>query len=178
MPAAQRPNRAPVRFSIVSAVYDVAQYLPEFIASIDAQSFPLDQVEVIAVDDGSEDESLVLLKDWQQRRPGLVTVLQKENGGQGSARNLGLEIARGEWITFADPDDVLPPDYLQVVDAFLRRHSEVNLVATNRIFLIESTGEIVDRHPLRKLFNDDKVVDLDRFPELFSQRRECSFLSV
>ena len=87
------PETSP-RFSIITAVYNVSTYLPAFIASVDAQAFPAGQLEVVAVDDGSTDESLALLRDWERRRPGVVRVLTKENGGQSTARNLGLEVAR------------------------------------------------------------------------------------
>src|SRR5579875_1867101 len=108
------------RFSIVSAVYNVARYLDEFIASIEAQTFPLDQVEVIMVNDGSTDNSLEILEAWQRRRPELVTVLSKANGGQATARNAAFEHVRGQWVTFTDPDDMIAPNYLAEVDSFLR----------------------------------------------------------
>ena len=73
---------------------------------------------MVVVDDGSTDGTLERLR-LGRRRPDRVTVLTKENGGQSTARNLGLEHARGEWVTFTDPDDVLDPAYLQEVDAFL-----------------------------------------------------------
>ncbi len=74
----------PRRFGLITAVYNVARYLPDFIASIEAQTFSLDDVVVVAVDDGSTDDSLELLLDvgrpparsgpgdlQRERRPGL-----------------------------------------------------------------------------------------------------------
>src|SRR4051794_3968143 len=144
----------PPRFSIITAVYNVSTYLPQFIASVDAQAFPAERLEVIAVDDGSTDDSLTLLRDWEQRRPGVVRVLTKENGGQSPARNLGREVARGEWVTFTDPDDIIEPDYLSEVDAFLRAHPQTLLVGTNRVMLNDATGEITDNHPLKMHFRE------------------------
>jgi glycosyltransferase involved in cell wall biosynthesis len=164
-----------VRFTIVTAVYNVARYLPEFIDSIEKQTFPLDRVQVIAVDDGSEDDSLVLLKDWADRHPDLVTVLVKENGGQGSARNLALDEAVGEWITFTDADDMIDPGYLSVVDAFLTAYPQSTMVATNRIFYLDQTGELVDRHPLKHMLTGDRLVDLNRFPEFFHGAGNAAF---
>src|SRR4051812_34495266 len=100
--------------------------------SIEAQTFPLDQVEVIAVDDGSTDDCLARLNAWSERHPALVRVLTKENGGQASARNLGLRQARGEWVTFTDPDDMLNSGYLSAVDEFLRAHPTTDLVGCRR----------------------------------------------
>lgn len=164
------------RFSIVTAVYNVHRYLPDFIASIEAQDFDLSRVEVIAVDDGSTDDSLQLLRSWEERRPGLVRVLAKENGGQGSARNLGMTYARGEWVTLPDPDDMLEPEYLSSVDRFLTRNPSTTLVATNRIFLRDATGKISDTHPLKLMFlPGDQLVDLNRFPEYFHGSAPASF---
>lgn len=167
------------RFSVVTAVYDVAGYLDAFIASIDAQTFPAGDVEVIVVDDGSTDESLSILQAWQERRPELVTVLTKENGGQSTARNLGMELARGEWITFPDPDDVLEPDYLSEVDAFLEAHPETVLVGTNRLMLNDATGELRDNHPLRVHFRQgNRLHDIDALPEYFHGSAPAAFFRL
>jgi glycosyltransferase involved in cell wall biosynthesis len=164
--------------SIVTAVYDVARYLPEFFTSIaDQRGVPLDRVEIVAVDDGSTDESLATLRKWQQRLPIHMTVLTKTNGGQGSARNLGLAHASGEWVTFTDPDDTLEPDYLANVLRFIREHPQVEMVATNRVFVDDATGERSDSHGLRQMFADgDRLVDLDRAPEYFHGSAPAAFL--
>jgi glycosyltransferase involved in cell wall biosynthesis len=161
-------DHVPPRFSIVTAVHDVAPFLEAFIASVDAQTFPTDRVEVIAVDDGSTDGSAALLAAWAERRPGLVRVLTKENGGQSTARNLGLEHARGEWVTFTDPDDVIEPDYLSLVDRFLDEHPETGMVACNMLVLQDATGEVSDTHPLRHRFRGKaRVRDLEGHPAYF-----------
>jgi glycosyltransferase involved in cell wall biosynthesis len=139
------------RFSIVSAVYNVGAYLEAFIASIEAQTFPLERLQVIVVDDGSTDDCLAQLEAWQQRRPELVTVVSQKNGGPASARNAGMARARGEWITFTDPDDVLDPGYLAEVDAYLRKRPDVMMVATNRAVFSGTTGS-ESTHPLRRHF--------------------------
>jgi glycosyltransferase involved in cell wall biosynthesis len=165
------------RFTIVAAVYNVARYLPDFIASIEAQSFPSERLQVVAVDDGSTDESFVVLKEWEARRPELVTVLTKENGGQGSARNLGLEHATGEWVTFTDPDDMLAEDYLATVDEFISDNPSVAMIATNRILFEEAQNRMRDGHPLRRMFyGGDQLVDLGRFPQYFHGSAPASFL--
>ena len=149
------------RFTIISAVYDVGRYLPEFIASIEAQDFDLNRVEVVMVDDGSRDDSLAVLESWAARRPELVTVISQPNGGQGAARNAGLEVARGEWVTFPDPDDVVDPNYLSAVDGFLGKNPEAELVALNRLIWVEATGKTTNSHPLHRFFTYDRLADLD-----------------
>ena len=156
------------RLTVISAVYNVARYLPEFIASLEAQTFDHGRVQVVAVDDGSTDESADLLRAWARDTRYAVTVLSKENGGQSSARNLGLGAASGEWVTFTDPDDMLDPEYFARIDGFLAEHPDAAMAATNLLSYTESTGEVVNRHPLRHRFKDgDRLVDLDRHPNFF-----------
>ena len=116
------------RFSIVTAVYNVEPYLPEFIASIEAQRFDPGRIEVIAVDDGSTDGSLAMLEAWAARRPELVTVLKQPKGGRDSARNLGLAHATGEWVTFADPDEHLDRALLADAARFADLHPNVEVI--------------------------------------------------
>ncbi|HET9872151.1 MAG TPA: CDP-glycerol glycerophosphotransferase family protein [Propionibacteriaceae bacterium] len=163
-------------YSIITAVYNVATYLEEFIASIDAQDFPEQRLEVIAVDDGSTDNSLELLQAWHRRRPDLVTVLTKPNGGQSTARNLGLEVATGDWVTFTDPDDVIEPDYLSEVDAFLRANPTTLMVGTNRIMLNDTTKELTDSHPLRMHFRaGNRLRNLDELSTYFHGSAPAAF---
>ena len=72
------------RFSIITAVYDVEPYLPAFIDSVERLRARPDEVEVVAVDDGSQDGSLDLLLDWARRSRFTVKPFTQPNGGQGS----------------------------------------------------------------------------------------------
>lgn len=148
------------RFTLISAVYGVAGFLDDFIASVEQQTFPLERVQVVMVDDGSIDGSLDIVRSWADRRPDLVTVVTKENGGQASARNAGLEHATGEWVSFPDPDDMISKEYLESVDRFIEEHEETDLVATNRWIWDDETGEVTNSHPLRYMFQRDRLVDL------------------
>lgn len=164
------------RFSIISAVYNVARYLDDYIAAIEAQTLGWDQFEVVAVDDGSTDESLAILERWAAGRPGLIRVVSKPNGGQSSARNLGLDHARGEWVTFPDPDDVLEPTYLSEVAAFLDGHPETPMVATARVMLDDRTGRVSDTHPVRAHFRGgNRLRDLDAWPHHFHGSAPAAF---
>ncbi|MBW9214104.1 bifunctional glycosyltransferase family 2 protein/CDP-glycerol:glycerophosphate glycerophosphotransferase [Mumia sp. zg.B53] len=165
------------RFSMVSAAYNVARYLPEFIDSIDRQ---IEEnpglIEVVVVDDGSSDETLEALRAWEGRRPGTVRVLTQPNAGQGAARNAGLEAAVGEWVTFPDPDDILEPGYIRSVVEFLDGRDDIDMVATNRLLLNDSTKELTDKHPLRRHFvAGDRARALTTFPDHFHGSAPAAF---
>jgi len=165
-----------LKFSIVVAAYDVARYVDDFTASLEAQLTDHDDVEVLIVDDGSTDDTLTTFQAWAERSPMAVTVLTKENGGQASARNLGLEHATGEWVTFVDPDDVLREGYLSSVARMITAHPELHMVATNRLLLDDASGKAEDKHPLRWMFRPGDVVrDLSRDGSFFHGSAPAAF---
>jgi glycosyltransferase involved in cell wall biosynthesis len=161
---------------MVVAVYNVGRYLDDFIDSVERQTFALDELEVIVVDDGSTDDSLSRLQDWQRRRPELVTVVSKPNGGVSSARNAGLPHVRGEWVTFTDPDDDLDDRYLERVEAFLRKRPATMMVATNRVFFSDRTGE-QSQHPRHRRFmaGANRLRNLDHETQYFHGSAPAAF---
>ena len=164
--------------SIVTAVYNVASYLPEFIASLERQGEVLATVEVIAVDDGSTDDSRSILEAWRDRSAIPVTVLHQANAGQAAARNLGLERARGTWVTFSDPDDMFGTGYLEAIDRFAGRHPELELVAGMPVVFFEDSGEHRKHARYRQYQRGDRVVDLEQKPNAFSGSTHLSFFRL
>ena len=82
-------------FTIVSAVYNVEKYLEDYFHSLINQSLSFkNHIRIILVDDGSTDKSADIIKKWQKKYPKNITYLHKENGGQASARNLGLDYVK------------------------------------------------------------------------------------
>ncbi len=88
--------------SIIVPVYNVDKYLNKCIQSIIEQTYS--NLEIIIIDDGSTDNSPALCDEWA-KRDSRIQVIHKANGGQSDARNVGLSIARGEYIGFVDSDD-------------------------------------------------------------------------
>lgn len=95
-------------FSVIIPVYNKEKFIENTIKSVLQQSF-LD-FELILVNDGSTDESVTKIESFSDSR---TTYYTKENGGASSARNFGLEKAKGNYITFLDADDYWYPDFLQ-----------------------------------------------------------------
>lgn len=106
--------------TLVVPIYNMERYLPRCMASL------LDQTsrdyEILLIDDGSTDSSSCLCDRYAAEHPGLVRVVHKENGGLSSARNAGIDNARGEFIVFPDPDDWVEPDYVASFLEFRERY--------------------------------------------------------
>ena len=101
-----------VKVSIILPIYNVAPYLEETFESIIHQS--LKDIEIIAVNDGSTDNSEAIIKAYQQKDPRIISFTQP-NRGQSAARNLALKHATGKYIYMMDSDDKLNcPDALQI----------------------------------------------------------------
>ena len=142
-------------FSVVSAVYNVAKYLDDFLSNMVSQTISKESLQLVLVDDGSMDESAEKIADWMTRYPNLITYVRKENGGQASARNLGIDHATGEWITFIDPDDYVSRSYFEEVDKTISAYPDLRFITCRIVFFNESKGEYIDNHPLRTEFNKD-----------------------
>ena len=96
-----------MKLSVIIPCYNAERYLGECLDSVLSQSET--DFEVILVDDGSRDGTLAIARDYASR-DARVTALHQENAGVCAARNLGLDCAQGEWVTFVDADDLLVPD--------------------------------------------------------------------
>mgnify|MGYP003490571510 FL=1 len=96
--------------SIIVPIYKVEDYIRECIDSILAQMYP--DFELILVDDGSPDSCGRICDDYA-KRDNRIKVVHKVNGGLTSARNAGLEVAKGEWIMHVDGDDWIEPDMIE-----------------------------------------------------------------
>lgn len=112
-----------IRLSVIVPVYNVEKYLRECIDSILTQD--IDEMEVILVDDRSTDRSGGICDEYAEK-DNRVTVIHKENGGCSAARNAGLDIAQGEYITFVDSDDYLLPDTYRLNVEYMEKHHEVD----------------------------------------------------
>ena len=95
------------KISVIIPVYNVEKYLKECLDSILNQT--LIDIEIICIDDGSSDASPNILKEYSNQ----IKIITKENGGQGSARNIGIKEAHGEYIAFIDSDDFIEPTMLE-----------------------------------------------------------------
>lgn len=97
------------KITIIVPIYNSERYLKKCIQSILAQSY--DDFELILIDDGSTDSSGQICDEFSKQNT-RIKVYHESNKGVSTARNRGLELASGDWITFIDSDDWIEPDYL------------------------------------------------------------------
>lgn len=123
--------------SVIIPVYNTEEkLLARCIQSILEQVY--NDYEIVVIDDGSDKrciEFLDKIQTWDDR----IRVFHKENGGVSSARNIGMELAKGEYVCFVDADDTIMPEYLQSVVQCFSEHEEVDLVV-GKVNIIESGG--------------------------------------
>lgn len=129
--------------SIISPVYNVESYLDRCVQSILSQSYR--DIELILIDDGSTDSSAGICDEWAAK-DSRVVVVHQTNAGVSAARNTGLKIAQGDYLTFVDPDDFLAPDTYFVNMAYLQSHQEVDML----------------QYPYCNYINDEEALDYHR----------------
>lgn len=188
------------KISIIVPVFNVEHYLEKCIESILSQT--LEEFELILVNDGSSDRS-GLICDYYRKRDTRIIVIHKENGGQSSARNVGIKLARGEYVGFVDSDDWIDSEMFRVLyDATIRDKSDIVISGIREI---NEKGNIIDEYvPFtitfsdilkraypcnklfrRKLFNDNNFFffegryyeDLELVPKLFIKSKKVTIIN-
>lgn len=97
------------KLSVIMPVYNVEEYLEETLESVVNQT--MEDYEIILVNDGSTDNSQLIIDNYAKRYENITSIYQN-NSGPGRARNKGIEVSRGEYIIFVDSDDIIPGDAL------------------------------------------------------------------
>ena len=111
--------------TIIIPIYNREQTLERCLCSVLRQTYS--HLEIIAVDDGSTDHSRVIL-DKYQKKDSRLRVVRKENSGVSESRNLGLQLARGEYIQFVDADDWITRDATEILLKAMQTGSELSLI--------------------------------------------------
>ena len=118
-----------MKLSVIVPVYKAEKTLRKCVDSLLAQT--LGDLEVILINDGSPDGCQAILDDYAARFPETVRTKTVENGGQGRARNFGIDMARGDWLGFVDSDDwVLPEMYEKLIAAAEKEGADVAVCDT------------------------------------------------
>lgn len=139
--------------SIVVPVYKVEQYLKNCIDSVLRQTYT--NWELILVDDGSPDTCPVICDEYAQK-DGRIKVIHKENGGLSSARNAGLNIIRGEYVTFLDSDDFWYDEYLSTLLGICEKY-DADIVQCGFVRGQDTAFPVLDKKIQEKVYDNRSV---------------------
>lgn len=180
------------KVSIIVPVYNTERYLPQCVDSILSQTFT--DFELLLIDDGSKDDSGKICDEYALKDC-RVKVFHKDNGGVSSARNIGLDNAKGEWVTFCDSDDWLGSQYLESLvensDAdmimasfdYVGKNEDWDTSISNRYYRKEEVKFFLDRYihtvalcgSCCKLFKRE-FIDKQRFKNNISSKEDTIFV--
>ena len=102
-----------LKISFILPCYNVEKYIADCLDSLYNQDIPEEEYEVICVNDCSPDNLRDIVIKYQQIHPNLILIDHEVNKRQGGARNTGLNVAKGEYIWFVDPDDYIKPNVIK-----------------------------------------------------------------
>lgn len=127
------------KISVIVPVYKVAQYLPRCMNSLLAQTYK--DFEIILVDDGSPDECPALCDEYEKKYD-CIRTLHKKNGGLSDARNAGMDIAKGKYVTFVDSDDYVNPLYLELLAEGIERSADFSVCDFSEVYDGDSSQKL------------------------------------
>lgn len=156
------------RISVIMPVYNAEPYLRDILNDLLNQSYS--NIELIIIDDGSSDGSAAIIQEYASKND-RVQFLQIENSGPSKARNIGLEIATGEYIRFIDADDRVPKDSMKNMIQIYNDNSDVDLVIGNFI------TDINRGYFTGKELKEEKV-EAKRFAEIFIDYTKSFYFGV
>lgn len=102
-----------IKVSIIVPVYNVEKFIDNCIQSLINQTYQ--NIEIILLNDGSKDNSLEKIKEWEKKYPKKIKCESHKNIGVGMTRNKGIDLATGEYLTFVDSDDYLDNDFIETL---------------------------------------------------------------
>uniref|UniRef100_UPI0040277C7D glycosyltransferase n=1 Tax=Candidatus Scatocola faecipullorum TaxID=2840917 RepID=UPI0040277C7D len=136
-----------IKISVIIPVYNVEQYLPKCLDSVLNQT--LKDIEIICINDESPDNCAQILEEYQKRDSRII-ILNQKNSGQGSARNRGLEIAKGRYIQFLDSDDFYEPTCCEEMYNLMEQHKDIDVAC-------------FDANIIYDAYEDKKEIDANYF---------------
>lgn len=144
--------------SIIVPVYNVSEFLPQCMDSLIRQSYH--NIEIIAVNDGSTDNSLEILSRYAQKFP-QIKIISQANAGLSAARNTGIDASKGEYLCFVDSDDWMDIDTCQKAIEAVQKNN-VDIVCWNYVKEYRSKSIPVRCIKTNELYNENNIKNLYR----------------
>lgn len=149
----KRNSMKQVLISVIIPIYNVEQYLEECLISVANQTYQ--NIEVIMINDGSTDGSEKICKKWEKQKD--FRYIFKLNEGLGPTRNLGVEVAKGEYVTFLDSDDFLSKDAIQELVNCLENKNYPEVIMTSSYYELDNITNIINQIQQRESFETDCI---------------------
>lgn len=141
--------------SVIVPVYKVEPYLHRCVDSILIQTYA--NLEIILVDDGSPDNCGQICDEYA-RKDKRIKVIHKKNGGQSEARNVGLDMAKGEYVTFVDSDDWIHNQYIEILyNDIIQANADVSMCTFVRISAMYSNDKKIATHKVEVLNKEQAI---------------------
>lgn len=150
--------------SVIIPVYQVEAYIGECIASVVGQTYQ--KMEILLIDDGSMDRSGEICDEWR-KRDDRILVVHQENKGAGAARNVGLKMAKGEYISFVDGDDYLAESMFEHLISLLE--GEIDIAECEYQKVLDKTTVIQGGNSNITVFNAKMAMEAHIKHEMFTQ---------
>lgn len=146
-----------MRFSVIVPVYNVEKYLVKCLDSIVNQTYK--DFEVLVVNDGTKDNSQLIIDEYMNKYPEMIKGFIKENGGLSDARNYGVQHARGEYIVYVDSDDFIGQKLLEKLNDEIKKVHNVDVIGYNFVNVDKNYKEIETiRKPIFSNLNGEQAI--------------------
>lgn len=153
-----------IDFSLIVPLYNSSKYIDDLLQTLINQKTEY-RYEIILIDDGSKDDTLSKIREYQKNRSSLIKVISKKNGGISNARNSGLLVSRGKYVGFMDHDDMVDENYVQ--ELISKAYSLSADLVKCEIIVKDSSGNICEdiqtRDEVITSKDTDKLMDYDGY---------------
>lgn len=156
------------RISVILPVFNAEKFIQDVLDDLTKQLYQ--DMEIIVIDDGSTDKSAIIIQELV-KKDDRIQFIHTKNGGPSKARNLALEIAKGEFIRFIDADDRIPQDSMSNLYNIYKENSDIDLVIGNYL-LNNEEGYFTGREL------ENEKVDSKRFAEIFIDHMKSFYFGV
>lgn len=142
------------KISVIIPMYKVEEYLKKCIESILKQTYA--NLEIIFVDDGSPDKCGEICEEYK-KKDSRIKVIHKENGGLSDARNKGIDVATGKYVTFIDSDDYIEENYIEFLYNLMKKYNADISIGSHKIIY---NNRIIDKSTYKEFSeNSEKVLE-------------------
>lgn len=159
-----------LKLSIILPCYNVERYIADCLESLYAQDMSEEEYEVICVDDCSTDRTCSIVSDYEVQHSNLTLIKHKKNLNVSAARNSGLEVAKGEYIWFVDPDDLIVQGCLKKVYE-VAKNNEVELLMFNYCVVDKDLSEMPQYVQCSHVFINSPLMTGQKFVMTYTPNR-------